>query len=231
VRRATLVLAALVIVAAPAPAAARKFHYSHRVSISGRLVDHWTVNDTRTCGPVGDGTVTVEFHQTSPAKARVDYSRVEGRWEALVPASGGLLTGLPPKPVVGTIGFVDNTVATACSEPIDKSGCGTFALRGKADIDGDRRGFTADMGTSSGFHPKHGGCGVGQLDGWTQPPGVAGNVVQVKMPSPRSFKRRRSVSVTTTTHKSSSFGGSDPDEPKVTDDVTRTVTVTFTRLS
>jgi hypothetical protein len=168
-----------------APAAARKFHYSHRVSISGRLVDHWTINDTRSCGPVGDGSVTVEFHQTSPAKARVEYNRVEGRWEALVPGKT-LLVGLPAKPVVGTISFVDNTVATGlnCSEPLDKSGCGTY-----------------------------------------------GGLVQVKMPSPRSFKRRHTVTVTGTTHKSSSFGGSDPDEPKITDDVTRTVTVTFTRLS
>jgi hypothetical protein len=220
-------------------AGARKFHYSHRISISGRLVDHWTVNDTRSCGPVGDGTVTVEFHQKTPAKARVEYSRVEGRWEALVPG-GGLLTGLPAKPVVGSISFVDNTVPTAppgsdCSGAIDKSGCGTFQLRGKAGIVGDRRGFTADMGNRAGFHPAHGGCGVGELDSWTQPPGVVGGVgggfVRVKMPSPRSFKRRHTVTVTGTAHRSSSFGGSDPDEPRITDDVTRTVTVTFTRLS
>jgi hypothetical protein len=219
-------------------AGARKFHYSHRVSISGRLVDHWTIDDTRSCGPVGDGTVTVEFQQRSPARARVEYNRVEGRWEALVPGRS-LLVGLPAKPVVGTIGFVDNTVATpppggACSDPIDKSGCGTFPLQGKADIGGDRGGFTADMGNSSGFHPRNGGCSVGQLDSWTQPPGVVGGVdgglVQVKMPSPRSFKRRHTVTVTGTVHRSSSFGGSDPDQPRITDDVTRTVTVTFTRL-
>lgn len=219
-------------------AGARKFHYSHRVSISGRLVDHWTINDTRTCGPVGDGTVTVEFHQSSPAKVRVEYNRVEGRWEALVPGKS-LLVGLPAKPVVGTVAFVDNTVTTAppgvvCSDPIDKSSCGTFPLRGKADIAGDRRGFTADMGNSSGFHPRNGGCGVGELDSWTQPPGVVGGVdgglVPVKMPSPRSFKRRHTVTVTGTVHKSSSFGGSDPDQPKITDDVTRTVTIAFTRL-
>jgi hypothetical protein len=221
-------------------AAARKFHYSHRVSISGRLVDHWTVNDTRGCGPVGDGTVTVEFHRTSPAKALVEYNPVEARWLALVPR-GGLLGGLPPKPVVGTISFVDNTVAAAppgvdCSGAIDKSSCGTVPLRGKASlVDSDRRGFKVDMGNSSGFHPRNGGCGVGQLDSWTQPPGVVGGgdegFVPLKMPSPRSLKRRHTVRVTATTHKSSSFGGSDPDEPKITDDVTRTVTVTFTRLS
>jgi hypothetical protein len=216
-------------------AAARKFHYSHRVSISGRLVDHWTIDDTRPCGPVGDGTVTVEFHQKAAARALVEYIPVETKWFALVP-TGRLLGGLPPQPVVGTISFVDNTVATAppgsgCSDPIDKSGCGTVPLRGKADLSGVRRGFTAEMGNSAGFHPTSGSCGTGQLDSWTQPPGVAGGDVLVKMPSPRSFKRHRTVTVTGTTHKSSSFGGSDPDEPKITDDVTRTVTVTFNRLS
>jgi hypothetical protein len=223
-----------------AGSAEAKFHYSHRVSISGRLVDHWTVNDTRSCGPVGDGTVTVEFHQSTPAKAWVDYNRVEGGWFALVPGPS-LLVGLPEKPVVGTLSLVDNTVATptpgfACDPPLDKSGCGTFPLRGKAGIDGVRRGFTVDMSSgSSGFGPRHGECGHGQLDSWTQLPqivgGVDGGLVPVKMPSPRSFKRRHTVTVTGSVHKSSSFGGSDPDEPRVTDDVTRTVTVTFTRLS
>jgi hypothetical protein len=221
-------------------ATARKFQYSHRVSISGRLVDHWTVNDTRSCGPVGDGTVTVDFHQRSPAKARVEYNPVETQWFALVPGRS-LPVGLPAQPIVGAISFADNTVATAppgvdCSGAIDKSSCGTFPLRGKADLGGgNRRGFAIDMGSSAGFHPRNGACGVGQLDSWTQPPGVVGGVedgfVQVKMPSPRSFKRHRTVTVTGTAHKSSSFGGSDPDEPKITDDVTRTVTVTFTRLS
>jgi hypothetical protein len=223
VRRASLLLVAVVLVALPGSAAARKFHYSHRVSISGSLVDHWTMNDTSTCGPVGDGTVTVEFHQKSPAKALVEYEKVEARWLALVPR-GGLLGGLRPQPVVGTMSFVDNTVATNCSEPIDKSGCGTVPLRGKGSlVDGDRRGFEVDVGNSSGFKPRT-GCGVGQLDDWTQPPGVAGGLVRVKMPSPRSFKRRHTVTVTATTHKKSSFGA-------ITDDVTRTVTVTFTRLS
>jgi hypothetical protein len=246
VRRARLSLIVLAsatasLGAAVDAAAARKFHYSHRVSISGRLVDHWTVNDTRSCGPVGDGTVTVEFHQRSPAKARVEYNPVEARWDILVPGRS-LLVGLPEQPVVGTISFVDNTVPTMappgldCSGAIDKSSCGTFPLRGKAGADGgDTRRLEADMGTSSGFHPRNGACGVGELDSWTQPPGVVGGVdggfVPVKMPSPRSFKRRHTVTVTGTTHKSSSFGGSDPDEPKITDDVTRTVTVTFTRLS
>src|SRR3954463_10422665 len=108
-----------------AGSAEAKFHYSHRVSISGRLVDHWTVNDTRSCGPVGDGTVTVEFHQSTPAKAWVDYNRVEGGWFAQVPGPS-LLVGLPEKPVVGTLSLVDNTVATpppgfACDLPLDKS--------------------------------------------------------------------------------------------------------------
>ncbi|HEY7632623.1 MAG TPA: hypothetical protein VH817_18100 [Thermoleophilaceae bacterium] len=233
-----LILALVASAVLPAASAARKFHYSHRVSISGSLVDHWTINDTRSCGPVGDGTVSVDFHQRRAAKARVEYNRVEGRWEALVP-TGGLLGGLPAKPVVGTISLADNTVATpplpgfdCLDQPIDKSGCGTSSLGGKADIDGVRRGFTADL--SSSFRPKHGECGHGNVESWTQFPqavgGVNGGLVRVKMPSPRSFKRHRTVTVTGTVHKSSSFGGSDPDQPKVTDDVTRTVTITFKRL-
>jgi hypothetical protein len=240
VRLALIVLAsaAVSLGAAVDGAAARKFHYSHRVSISGRLVDHWTVNDTRSCGPVGDGTVTVEFHQRSPAKAWVSYNRVEGGWFALVPTSS-LLKGLPAQPVAGTISLVDNTVATtppgsSCSEPIDKSGCGTIPVHGKADLlSGDRRGFTADL-DDSGFRPAKGSCGTGELNSWTDPPDVAGGLedalMLVKMPSPRSFKRHHTVTVTATTHKASSTGGSDPDDPKITDDVTRTLTVTFTRL-
>src|SRR5919201_7176918 len=98
-RPSLLVLACAITTlgAAVDQAAARKFHYSHRVSISGRLVDHWTVNDTRSCGPVGDGTVTVDFHQRSPAKARVEYNPVETQWFALVPGRS-LLVGLPAQP-------------------------------------------------------------------------------------------------------------------------------------
>ena len=138
--RANLAIGLALVASAvwPAVSVARKFHYSHRVSISGSLVDHWTINDTRSCGPVGDGTMTVQFHQKRAAKARVEYSRVEGRWEAFVPA-GGLLGGLPREPVVGTLSLVDNTVAGPptpgfdCSDsPLDKSGCGTSSLGGKA---------------------------------------------------------------------------------------------------
>jgi hypothetical protein len=57
--RICLVVAALLALTA-APAAA-KYKPTHRVSVSGQFVNHWTMVEPVDCGAVGGGTVTVDF--------------------------------------------------------------------------------------------------------------------------------------------------------------------------
>src|SRR5258708_28218934 len=65
-----MALAFAVVLLNASAADAGKFHYSHRVVVTGQLVDHWTIDDPQDCGPVGDGTVTADFRSAKPSKAR-----------------------------------------------------------------------------------------------------------------------------------------------------------------
>ncbi|MGZ4319191.1 MAG: hypothetical protein ACXVRD_07695 [Gaiellaceae bacterium] len=219
-------------------AQSKRFHYTHLVSITGQLVDHWTINDSGYCGLVGDGTVTVDYKTTKPALARpfVDpYAGLHGSWVLGVPAGGGV-GHMPPKPATGTITRVDNTTKTLppdgdCGGPPDKSGCGTVALVKPLSVAQgyDLHRLWVDLGSEE-FQYSHGkevACHIGELDLFSSPPSLAGGTrkgeLLLKMPR-ASVLRRRLVKVKGSSHKHSAYTSGDV---TYTEDVTRTVTVTF----
>lgn len=212
----------LIAVMSAGAAQSKRFHYTHLVSVTGHLVDHWTINDSDYCGLVGDGTVTVDYHTTKPALARPfidpyagsDNPKSRGSWVLGVPVGGGV-GHMPSQHAAGTITRVDHATETLpstggdCGGGHDKSGCGTVAL-GKAAsrvLGYDTHRLHADLGTEEFGYSR--GSRRGELF--------------VNMPRARVLGRRL-VKVTGSSHKHSAFseGG-----VTVTDDVTRTVTVTF----
>ena len=227
-------------------AQSKHFKYTHWVSVTGHFVDHWTIDDTGYCGLVGDGTVTVDYRMTKPARAwpfidpyaGSDNPKSRGSWVLAVPVGGGI-GHMPPKPATGTITRVDNTTRTLppngdCGGPPDKSGCGTVALfKPQSILQGhDTRRLLVDLGSEE-FGYQHGvvvPCNVGLVDLFSSPPALAGGNRRgeflLTMPKPRAL-RRRLLKVTGTTHKhtAESEGG-----VSWSDDVTRTVTVTFKHL-
>jgi hypothetical protein len=231
-RGATLAAAVLLLGSAPAVA---KFHYTHRFAATGQLVDHWTMDDPEDCGPVGDGTVTVDFRSAKPVKTRpvIDPTHSGeggglGSWALLAPVDPfGHVGSVPPKPAVGTVTLVDNTVPRPSYDGsdcgIDTSGCGSHPLHADARVvvaGYNRRFIYVDLYEQfNHFGP----CHIGLVEGFDQPPRSAGGTLRLRMPSPSKLRTRKVVTVTGTSHRSSSYGST-------TSDVTRTVTVTFTRL-
>lgn len=255
--RLGVVVTACTLAAQPAEGA---FHYTHRISVEGQITDHWNMTDPASCASNGDGTITATFHTMSTARLRPfitpfsDAIRTgtRGRWVMGVPAGGG--TGdLGARPVVGTVTTVDNTVkgpntnnpSDSCV-PDDKSGCGTAPLdRSKVKVTGyNRRSIWADLGLNHGNPFSHNPpqspsatafCRTGSLESWSGPPSVVGGVklygdLLVRMPSRSKLAHNRVVTVTATTHQVSASSPSVHSTEVVTDDVTRTVTVTFTKL-
>jgi hypothetical protein len=234
----------LIAVMSAGAAQSKRFPYTHLVSTTGHLVDHWTINDSDYCGLVGDGTVTVDYHTIKPALARPfidpyagsDNRKSRGSWVLGVPVGGGV-GHMSSQHAAGTITRVDHTTKTLpatggdCGGPDDKSGCKTVALvKPMSEVQGyDTHRLRADLGTEE-FNYSHGrevACHIGQLSLFSSPPSVAGGSRRgelfVNMPRARVLGRRL-VKVTGSSHKHMAFteGG-----VTVTDDVTRTVTVTF----
>jgi hypothetical protein len=240
-------LASAVLVLAAAPAEAREFHYSHRFVATGHLVDHWTVDDPGYCGAVGSGTVTVDFTSAKPSRALVvidathngEPNNTLGSWALLGPGDAfGHITDIRSKPATGTIDLVDDTAPRLpadggdCGGGIDKSGCGAHPLRKSARVrvsGYNRKLILGDL--DSVFFDHFGACGIGSLDAFSDPPALAGGnrIGELLITMPRQSKlRRKVVTVTRTTHKKTTTG--DPGSATYTDDVTRTFSVTFTRL-
>jgi hypothetical protein len=226
------VLAAAVLLLASAPAAA-KFHYTHRFAATGHLVDHWTVDDPEDCGPVGDGTLTVDFASAKPVKARpvIDPSHSGeggglGSWALLAPVDPfGHVGSVPPKPAIGTIDLVDNTVPRAsydgsdCGAEVEKAGCGSHPLKSdsRVTVAGYNRKFIyVDLGA---VFTQYGPCHMGLADGFSTRDGV----LRLRMPSPSKLRTRKVVKVTGSSRSHRTYRNA-------TSDVTRTATVTFRRL-
>jgi hypothetical protein len=261
VRRARLGIAGLLalapggifLVVATAPGMAsqsRRFHYTHRVSMTGELVDHWTFHDSASCGAVGGGTVTVKFRMVSNPRIRlvIDPSKngepnnTLGSWVLGVPAGGGI-GDLRSQPASGTITRVDgtqpgpDTTGDGCT-PIDKSGCGTSVLsRPLSRVAGyNRRFLSADLGRVQ--WDRNGGrsvsCRVGENTLFTDGRLTGGTPLTgellVKMPPASVVAHRRVVTVTGTSSKRSSFAACGHSGMTCSDEVIRRVTVTFTRL-
>jgi hypothetical protein len=160
-------------------------------------------------------------------------------WNVVVPYGSRGVTGMGNAPATGTATRVDNTTPRPSRDPeercppLDKSGCGTSPLRGKtfASVGGyDRRRIDVRV-PSEPFEYGH-ECLIGGASLWSGPKrllgGNAEGVLLARMPRPSAFKRRRVVRVIGRTRQRSSYGG--VDEGSSTNDVTRKVTATFTRL-
>jgi hypothetical protein len=234
------VLGCLVAAAIPAaPAFAdRKFSArEYRLSISGQYVNRYTIDDPSPCGPVGDGTVTVDFRYPRAVNVRVSYDG--SRYQVGLSRGVGFLG---EQPVVGALSWVDNTSPRSqpdyeCEE-IDKSGCGSSPLRrNKAGIYADPgEGRRMRVSMSGPFKPSRGSCGdpaVGDLaEAFMLPYRLVGGDkwgrLPVTMPPPGRFFRRHRVKVSGRTHKLTSEPGTARDAAW-SSDITRRVTVTFTR--
>jgi hypothetical protein len=164
-----------------------------------------------------------------------------GAWILGSPAGEGR-SDLPYQPATGTLTLVDNTSPRppadghACAPP-DKADCGTSALtHAMTRINGySRRLLVADLFRVE-FNRKGGSgrglnCGIGQPTVFTDNMYSGGNrlgELLVKMASVSTVAHRRVVRVTGTSHKYTT------DTQGVfaftSDDVTRRVIVTFTRL-
>jgi hypothetical protein len=232
VRRALVAILIAAAVVGATAGQAEAWPWSHRVTISGQFVNHWTVSDPGHCGVNGDGTVTVTFTNKKTIHTFVTRERGYPRW-LLIGLYFGQSTFLPRQPTNASITTVDNTSATnpypgdTCL-PVDKSHCGTKSLR-KASLalgglDASRLKFelvSSDFRNSST-------CAMGSVYRFADVDFFGHKTPQlpIDMPSFRSFKRKHSLTVTGTSHDVKSF----PDlDGTVTNEVTRTVTVTFTK--
>ena len=241
----TLILLAVTLAATAAvPAPASAVRMTHTVSIAGQLVNNWTIDDPEECGPVGAGTFTVNFRSTQTRRVLplIDpYQRAETggykAWVVYVPL-GRHLKGMPDLRSSGSVTRVDNTTrrprdGTPCSAA-DKSRCGTFPLGKSFSGFGryDRRRITVGL-TSQPFEYSAGDCLIGDLSLWSTPAlagGAKNGDVIVRMPKPSTLKRRRVVRVTGTSHKRTTYRDPYKDNPEtVTNDITRTATITFRR--
>jgi hypothetical protein len=229
----------------------KRFHYSHRVVVDGLYIDHWTLDEPFACGRVGDGTVTVKWHFKKLTKVRLFYDKyaggpngTSGSWVLGSPAGGGV-GHMPSQPGVGTITLVDNTTqhppdpGDTCEETTPKSDCGTVPLLGPPLVavtgDGKRR-LVADL-VRVDFDRRGGAgravkCSIGQATTFNDI-FYSGRANEGKLAIPMA-------SVSTVAHKrlvrvggfSQRVSGANDCArgDTCTDDVTRRVTVTFTKL-
>jgi hypothetical protein len=229
----------LLVVCAPA-AASGIVHATHKVTVQGELVNHWTINEPEECGLVGDGTLTVRFQTIMPARVLpyVDpfassETRGFGSWIIGVPLPPHAVKDLRSIKASGTITRVDNTTTRPSAdgepcEPPDKTGCGELPLKlsgGAASTTPgryDKRRISVDLVANRFDHPPK-PCGSGNLGAWSDTRLTGGDRsngwLRLTMPREAVLKRRRTVKVTDSDHKRTSF-----------DDVTRRATVTFKKL-
>jgi len=232
-------IGAVVIGAGPTAATAAA-KVTHKVTIKAELVNNWTVEDDRDCGPIGGGTLTAKFHTVAATRVLPyvdDYAG--GGWNVGVPYGykGRLITAMDYAKVAGTVTRVDDTTPRPPADPTDpcpplsKRGCGTFPLPKKsgAYVYGGHRPRHISLHANVAFGSVD--CLIGGAETFDTTPALAGGDdegnVLIKMPKPSAFKRRL-VRVKGTTHKKTSWGNAE--EGRSTEDITRKVTVTFRRL-
>jgi hypothetical protein len=250
-----LFLAVAVMLAVGAAPAAAKYTPTHTVSVSGQFVNHWTMEEPDDCGAVGAGTVTVDFKSRKPNRAQVGIVRShssetndgKGSWALLAIGDAfGHITDIHPKPAGATITRSDETqprprpfvdddsdgiADSEPCEPPDRTGCGVNRLRKPLVRVGgyDSKRIVVDLPAPQWPDPP---CHQGSLDLFSLPPALAGGTARgellLKMPRPSELRHRRVVRVSGSSHKVTRSG--DPGSTAHTDDITRRVTVTFTRL-
>lgn len=224
------------------------FKYTHRFTVTAKLVDRWTINDksfSPYCGRVGSGSLTVTFRTTEAWRVTPIYdphAGDSGRWVLAIGVEGGLgIQDIKPRPGVATVTSVDNSApgpndpnsGEPCST-LEKADCGTSQDRhATVGVVGyDRRRIVVDLAFSVPETGSHGvRCFLGSLEGGFGDQRLGGDArtggIFLAMPSAQTFARPGVVHVTRTSHKriSTSDGGL-----SATDDVTQTVTVNFTHL-
>jgi hypothetical protein len=235
-----LAVAAVSLLVLSAPAAASIVHATHKVSVKGELVNHWTAEAEDECDPMGDGTLTVKFETIQPARV---WPFIDKFAASETPGYGSWIIGVPLPPhavkdlrsikASGTITRVDNTVPRPSADgepcpPIEKQGCGTVPLRshgGAARVAPQRynkKRIAVDLYTDRFDYPRK-PCGSGNLGSWSDFRFVGGDpesgVLRLTMPRARALKRRHTVRVTDSDHRH-----------RGNDDVTRRATVTFKKL-
>ena len=243
VRIALATAVALFLLAAPAPA---KYRPTHQIVVTGQFVNHWTIDDPDFCGPVGSGTTTVDFRSLTPNRAAPIVSSSANRW-VLQALNGRFLSEMDSKAATATIDRQDETqprpwpfvdddhdgiADTPPCPPPDRNGCGTRPLKRQfvsvAGVDRTHIEFNLE-----GAQWRELPCRLGSLDLFFSPPSLAGGTreghIRIRMPRESKLRRQKVVTVSGSSHKKTSSG--DPGQTAYTDDVTRTVTVTFTRIA
>ncbi len=245
------VVFALLVACAPASAGGI-VRATHKVSVEGELVDHWTINEPEECGLVGDGTLTVTFKTIAPARvlpfidpfARSETGR-SGSWIIGIPLPPHVVRDLRSIKATGLITRVDNTTRRPRADgdpcgPVEKTGCGTLPLRfhgGAARAIPeryDRRRIGVRLGTDP-FEVPRKPCSQGYLTDWNDFRLTGGDresgALRLTMPRESALKRRRVVKVTGSDHKrTTTTDRLQPGSEVITDDVTRKATVTFKKL-
>jgi hypothetical protein len=233
--------ACLAVPVLPADALGRPpgWKMTHKVTIEGEFVNHWTINDPDECDPVGSGTVTFRFRTTVATRVKPYKDTYRGGgWNVAIPYGykGHLLRGMKYVKASGTITRVDNTIPRPSSDPsspcraLSKTGCGTFPLKSSVLVDGQHNPRRITVQTTSNL-AFDGGCLSGDASSFDATRALVGGnsegKVTVRMPRPSAFKRRRVV-LSGQTHQKSSWG--DAGQEKTTNDITRKVTVRFKHL-
>ncbi len=226
--------------------AAGGFKYTHLFTSTAKLVDRWTINDKSFpyCGRVGNGSITVTFRTTKAWRVTpiVDPTAgLHGRWILAIGREGARgIQDETPRPGLATVTSVDNTTPgpnDPNSEPcraFDKADCGASQDKhAKVGVTGyDRRRIVVDVRFNVPETGSHGvRCFLGSLEGGFYDQRLGGDVrnggIFVMMPNPQTFTRRGVVRVTGTSHKRISTRDRGL---SATDDVTQTVTLTFTHI-
>jgi hypothetical protein len=241
-----LIISLAVLVGVPAEASA--FKYTHKITATGTLTDNWTISDSEDCGPVGSGSVSLDFSTIGTKRIRplIDKvaarrnSKKAGSWVLAVPGGGGF-THMGSLKGKGTITTVDNSIYRPltdlpCGTP-DKSKCGTHNLKDVfVTISGyDLKNTYGNVNVGGGDFRYISDCQHGALTNWSSPPGMKLGVddygdMLFKMPSVSAFKSKKTITLTQSDHKFKSFPAGPLDHVSFTDDVTRKITVTITKL-
>jgi hypothetical protein len=243
-RPAIVVIAALLLLGAATSTASAAFHYTHKLTVKATFVDNWSLQSTGSCAPVGGGTVQLTLATTKATRFR-PIGRKKG-----APAGPGRLNlgvpnfaqviAMPVRKAQGTIVMTDNTVINqdplrpfeACP-PIDKSLCGTHPIKKAFLLVGGRSGTYKYLKAHASVDGSFPDCQSGAFHNWSQySPNSGGfdglGTLQLGPTSAGKLMSHRHTVLQATDHKVTTTR--DGDYSTITDDVTRTIEVTITKL-
>lgn len=253
--RVSLILVLIAIaVTLGVPTGASAARPTHRIAISGEVVDNWSITSSESCGLTGGGTMKLMFKTKRSQKVRPFITKRGGKshkktmWQLDIAKGGGRAENGWLE-AAATVATADNSSVNPNTESpgnpcpeIDKAGCGVGPVAGGTmttvlAAGYDKRRLIADLQFLGNSFPGFAGivdhCSIGGLRDWSWPFANDGGVNKYgyllpKMPSAKSLRKNRVTAVTFTDHIVTL---PNPSEASYyTDDVTRTMTVTFTKL-